>query len=179
MSKPRPIVTPEQIRSLVETGIEPAEPQTAILGYLRAHDGKKLTKRDLPGLAKVANDPGIMIRTVAGMTNIETSDYRRSDGGRGVSLLIAYALGAVTIDAAWVEERNACYFSARERRNEARAKVLADPSTPNTSNAFAELAEAINTLNRARATIEALTEYGAPLYEIRHEVAKLYKDDKR
>jgi hypothetical protein len=108
------------------------------------------------------------------MTSLETWDYTRSQGNRGVHLLVAYDVKNVTIDAAFLEERNAAYYGARRERNAARAAVLADPAV------LYELAVRVNAVREARErlaaaeeALEELSGYGKAFSADQYEIERL------
>ncbi len=157
--------TEKAVRAHLER-MEPAEPQGAILAYLKGREGKTLTKRDLPALQAI--DPTIRFRKIAGMTYIEWGSY---DGNRsmreGGSLLIAYTEGACAINAAWVEEHNTAWFSASVARNAERKAALDNAAV------LRECAAAIDACNAAVKTIKALIAYGAPLNVVQFDIEAL------
>lgn len=166
------MISAEMLRAVYESGMEDTKIPEKILAYLATKDGKKLTARDEPHLKQI--EPECYIRKSAGMTTICWGGYHRSGGNQGGSLLIAYAEGAPTIDAKWVEERNPAYFSAAKERNAKRQAILADPKS---AEVFAELAAAIDDTIKARDAIKrTLTDYEAPLHEARYNIRKLVKD---
>jgi hypothetical protein len=111
------------------------------------------------------------------MTNLEWGGYSRTGGNQGGSLLIAYTEAAPVIDAAWIEDRNPAYFSARVERNEARTKALKDASEClKDCDTFTRAAVAINQIKAYRAQLAELIGYGGPLHEIRFEITKLLKE---
>jgi hypothetical protein len=118
------------------------------------------------------------IRHVANMTNLETEDYRRSDGNKGISLLVCYGTVNVKIDPTFLEERNAAYFSARKERNAKRHAVLDDPN-PLTLREMAQTVENIRTAQRALAqamdAYESLAGYGEPFSPDEYEIRKLFE----
>ncbi len=156
--------TEKKIRAML-ADLEPSEPQNKILAYLKAHDGKKLTARDLPALKEI--DPTIRFYTIAGMHHIEWGAYTRTEGHAGGSLLTAYTTGAPTIDAAFVEKHNLAWFAASVERNEERRKALADDAT------IKRAATAVDALHKAQATIKELTDYGCPLAVVQHKIRDL------
>lgn len=144
-------VTQDDIRALIESRIEPAEPAEGLYQVLKRHHGEKLTRRILPELQRV--EPSAYLRKIAGMTYIAWQPKDKDCIG---SMLVYYSEGAEPIDAGYVREKNPAYFSARVERNEHRAAAVKNVK------AQRELAAAIKDYHRAKATIERLTEYGAP-----------------
>jgi hypothetical protein len=159
------------ISKILYSGMESDQPQTAILAYLTEHNGKQLTKRDLPKLRNI--DLSICYRDIANMTHIDWGDYGRSGGNKGGSLLVAYTGGAPIIDAAWVKERNISYFTTAER-NEKRAKALKDDPT------IMEAALAIQALVVAKAKLAHLMRWDddgtkGPLEIEKYSIQQLYE----
>jgi hypothetical protein len=59
------------------------------------------------------------------MTHLYVGGYDRpGDPDPGVGLLLAHAEKNVRVDAGWVEDRNAAYFSAAKWRNRKRREAL-------------------------------------------------------
>jgi hypothetical protein len=161
-------VTPEKIRTIIESHIESDLPDTT-LEVLKREDGKQLTKRllaKLPGGEEVWR-----IAHVATMTHLETWEYCRSQGSRGISLLIAYETKNVRIDASWIEQHNIAYFSARKERNEKRAKAL------ESTEALVMAAQLVNAIRVAReqlaAAEETLSDLDLPEQRAINELTKL------
>ena len=161
------------VRSIIESSIEPLSPQADILAFLFVHDGKRLDKRLLAKLNEAV--PGHNIRThqIASMTSLHWGNYGRAEvhqvgEDRGGSLLIAYRLTDVRIDAAWVEEHNAAYFSAAVARNEKRAAALANPQ------AIDDLERTLATFIEAKAKLNKAFEYGAPFATDGYTIQKAY-----
>ena len=152
--------TADDVRAKLLAERESDEPD-AVLAVLKAHDGKQLTKRLLSKLP--GGNVRWLIRQVAGMTNLEDRDYLRSQGNRGIHLLVAYQITSVVIDAAWVEEHNAGYFAARRERNRMREAAAASPEAcQHFADTLAAFARAKETLDAARADLDRLTGYGSP-----------------
>ena len=166
-------VTAAQIQALVASRVE-SDAADAVLEIFKRDQGKPLTKRllgKLPGGEDVW-----CITHVAGMTHVETREYRRTQGQKGICLLVAYDTKNVAMDAKFLEERNPAYFSARKERNEKRADV--------SEASCAALAEAINrviaareALAEAEAGFDALAGYGKPFDADRYELEALAKGE--
>jgi hypothetical protein len=155
-----PVFTADDVRAKLVADRESDEPD-AILAVLKAHDGKQLTKRLLAKLP--GGEARWLIRQVAGMTKLEDRHYLHSGGGRGISLLVAYQLTSVVIDAAWVEEHNAAYFAARVERNAMRAVCVCNPAIcQRMADTLTAYAAAKAALDDARQALDGLTEYGQP-----------------
>lgn len=177
---------PASVKDVISAGLEPLEPQTAILAFLEANDGKRLDKRLLEKLNAAVPGHNIRMHQIASMTHIEWDDY----GGRGGpwagpkpanipaggSLLMAYRLKNLTVDVAFVKEHNIAYFGAAMARNEKRNAMLADDA------ACRELEATIRQFIEARDKLRAAFEYGAKFYEARYDIEREYDlnlDDKR
>jgi hypothetical protein len=82
-------MTVEMLRALLSTTVEASEPQTAILAYLRARNGKKLTKADEAKLRAVTGRPEIQMSVRGSMNYIEWGNYTRFNGREGGALLVS------------------------------------------------------------------------------------------
>lgn len=165
-------VTADDVRAMVLSHVEDGETPEAILEVFKAHEGKQLTKRLLAKLP--GGEQRWRISQTAGMTSLETWDYTRSQGRQGVHLLVAYATKNVAIDAAFLEDRNPAFFSARRERNAERKARLEDPES------LALLAERINAVRAARkqleaaeAALEELSGYGKAFGAEQYEIEAL------
>lgn len=147
---------------------EPDEPVTAIMAFLRSIDGKPLTARHLPAIQKI--DPTCRIdKSTMGATRIEWGRYGVNGGRTGGSLLIHYVNESAprVVNANDIEARNPAYFAARIERNHARMEAQND------RDALRKLANAVDTLKAARATIDAMTDVGQPFDPIRYDIEAL------
>ena len=147
---------------------EPDEPVTAIMAFLRSIDGKPLTARHLPAIQKI--DPTCRIdKSTMGTTRIEWGRYGVNGGRTGGSLLIHYVNESAprVVNANDIEARNPAYFAARIERNHARMEAQND------RDALRKLANAVDTLKAARATIDAMTDVGQPFDPIRYDIEAL------
>jgi len=144
----QPIV--QQLTQLIEDRIESLEPQTTILNYLRAINGKRINKRHIDELRRLTGDDSIRLSKRHGMANIEWGGYSLSRGNKGGSLLIAYSEKNIEVDADWIKEKNPAYFDASVQRNERRKAVLKRPDL------IEELAANIDIFQQAKANIEQL-----------------------
>jgi hypothetical protein len=171
-SKKTAKIEASDIRNLVEQSIESSEPQGKILEYLKARDGKTLTRRDEPKLREFCGDSSIRFyHSARNLCYLEWGGYERSGGHEGGALFLAYTDGAPKIDAKFVEERNAAYFSAARERNEARKSVLAQGAF-----AFEDCAGAINALQEARERLARLFAFGdGPLAADRYRIEEYAK----
>lgn len=170
-------VSAETIRALVASRIESDEPD-AVLEVFRQNDGKPFTKRILAKLPGGAERWGI--RHVANMTNLETKDYLRSDGGVGISLLVCYGTVNVPIDAKFLEERNPAYFAGRKERNAKRLTTMNDPLL------CREMAQAVENVRTAQRALglameayERLTGYGEAFNPDQYEINKFFEEGKK
>lgn len=155
------MTTAADIRHLIESGIESDPVPDLLLEYLKEHDGKILTQRDIPKINARVRARGltqaVWIQKIAGMTNLKWANG---------SLLIAHTEAAPTINASWIEEYGVGYFAARRERNEARRRALAS-EVPHYA------ATLINQINEAAARLEELLDYGSVLNTERYEIEKL------
>lgn len=137
------------VTQIIEANIEPAEPMATMLEFLRGIDGKRLTKIHRDKLRQLLDDETIYVSHRAGMTHIEWGTYtERREGTGGGSLLVSYATKNVVVDAAWIEEKNICYFEAREDRNEKRRQMLSDGPR------IAKIEKAIADYNKAKRALD-------------------------
>lgn len=176
---------PSSVKDVIAAGTEPLEPQTAILAFLRANEGKRVDKRFFEKLNAAVPGHNIRLHQIASMSHIEWDGY----GGRGGpwagprpelpaggSLLIAYQLKNLTVDVAFVEKHNPGYFGAAVARNEKRAAMLANDA------ACRELEATIRQFIEARDKLRAAFEYDGPFYEARYDIEREYDlnlEDKR
>jgi hypothetical protein len=117
------------VAEFIRLRIEPDEPQTSALAFLKSIDGKRINKTHLAKLNAQVPGYEFRLRYVANMTNLEWGGYGRANNpDPGGSLLLAYTTVSVVVDAAWVEEHNTAYFSAAVERNKARQQTLAQPA---------------------------------------------------
>lgn len=163
-----PTVVASRIRSLIEQGIEPGEPQESILAFLQAMDRKKITNIHLRRM-RDRIDTSIRLRKQAGMTCIEWGGYGQTEGIKGGSLLLAYTTVNVTVDANFVLNQNPAYYSASVLRNAVRQAHL----EPSSSHQIDRLASAICNYRNARAALsEAMKPFdGTDEFAIQKEFA--------
>lgn len=138
-------ITAKELMQLVEDRIEPAEPQTAILEYLKKYEGKLLTQNHIRGLQAALNNDSIRISKRYGYTNI-VWDGNHFDQTHG--LQIARSEKNVRINIAEILEENAGYFGAREERNEQRQTLLKK------HHLFIELARTLNAFHAAQENLK-------------------------
>lgn len=168
------------IRAML-TEMEPAEPQTAIVTYLAAHEGKKLTARDEKAM-KATIDPSIHFADFDprfgrfALPKIEWGGYGAHGGSNGGCLYLQSSPDAPMMDgspdrrvacAKATIENNPSKFRAREERNAQRVAALADQGT------LIDAANAIDAINKAHATLKALCEHGEPLSVIGYQIEDL------
>jgi hypothetical protein len=166
-------ISAAQIRALVESHIESDLPDV-VLEVLRAEDGKQLTKRILTKLP--GGEETWRITHVATMTHLETWEYCRSQGARGIHLLIAYETKHVQINAAWIEGRNPAYFEGRRERNQKRRVALANlPALEAVAGMVNAIREARAKLAEVEGALEEFTEYGALFSPEGREISELTK----
>jgi hypothetical protein len=116
----RPITT-SLIVALLQARME-SDVADDVLAVLKLHEGKLLTVRILPLLP--GGTERWRISHTSSMTKLEEREYTRSSGGRGTSLLLAYATKNVTIDTAFIVDRNPADFAGRIERNKNRRAAI-------------------------------------------------------
>lgn len=165
-------MTADEVREMVSAHVESSELPDGVLEVFKREQGKQLTKRIL---AKLPGGEAVWhIKQVASMTSLETWEYTRSQGNRGVHLLVAYETKNVSIDAAFLEERNPAYYGARRERNAERATVLAnEPSLVNLAERINAVREAREKLAVAEAALEELSGYGKAFGAEQYEIEAL------
>jgi hypothetical protein len=124
-STPTGTHTVSSVLAFLESQLESNGPD-AVLAVLVERNGKPLTKRLLAKLP--GGEERWLINDHAGMTHLVERGYLRSNGNRGMSLLMAYDVKNITIDSTWVEEHNPAYFKGRRERNAERNFALRNPS---------------------------------------------------
>jgi hypothetical protein len=166
-------VTTEEIRGIIKSRIESDLPDV-VLEILKADDGKQLTKRILTKLP--GGEETWRITHVATMTHLETWEYCRSQGVRGIHLLLAYETKNLRINAKWIEERNPAYFEARRERNEKRRAALANlPALEAVAGMVNATREARVQLAEIEGALSEFTEYGALFEPESQEISDLTK----
>jgi hypothetical protein len=162
-------LTAADVRKVVEGEVESDTPD-AVLAVFQAHDGKPFTRRLLAKLP--GGESEWHIHQIAGMTSVQNKAYGREGAKDGISLLIAYALKNITVDAKFLVERNAAYFAARVERNAWRAEMLA----PKNAHKVVAMADVLNEVNAAKeklraaiALLETYTAHDGPFYADRYE----------
>jgi hypothetical protein len=170
----------QQILTLIETSIEDTRVPDAIAAHADKRAGKPVTKTDAEQLEAQLSVP-VRIRRQHGMTSVAwavgTGPNPWLDEG---SILLAHSDSSVRWPTSKeLREREPAYFVARDERNEARRKLLAEHSKLDRlrPSAIEQAAAAIAKLHEARAELEKLTDYGAPLHVARFLVEKLAKEE--
>ncbi len=118
---------PMTLKELIESRIEPLQPQGYIRDHFTERNGKPFTLRDITKLNEAHPGFDFRLKKNFGMTSIEWGKYSQTGGRDGGSVTIAYSEKNVVADLAYLLEHNARYFSALNARNERRQKILADP----------------------------------------------------
>ena len=151
------------VKEIVESRIEPAEPQTTILRILKENEDKRLDQRIAKKLVEATGDSSIRLRKEAGMTSIEWGGYSISGGRKGGNLFVSYKVVDVLIDTSFIENNNAAYFSAREQRNQERQS--------HTDQDYSNLEEAFEVYKTARKHLKNLLEkFDADKYTLIKEI---------
>lgn len=165
------LFTVAALRTMLKDSIESAEPQTAIRAYLATRDGKKLTKADEPKLRAAAKNDSIRIDHSYGLVKISWKNAHNAERAYGVNIPkpIGQPTAAPVINMVAFDVSNVGYFSAREERNAARAKALADDAL------LGRLAAALNAKIAAERELCAMFGYGEPLASIEFRVKDAWK----
>jgi hypothetical protein len=140
------------VGALIESRIEPTEPQDGILAALKEHDGKPFTVRTVAKLQEATGDQSIRLSKSYTMTHLEWGRYGATQGREGGSLFVAHTTKNVRVDTVHIEEQNACYYSALKERNWKRRKLLEQPKK------LAELDKAIAEYKQASGKLQSLLE---------------------
>lgn len=163
-------VTSEEIRALIESQIEPEEPQTTIVEYLGTQSGKRLTERHLQKLRELTGDDSLWLRKQYGMTHINWGEG--GDTPQGGSLLVGWQEKGIVIPSKEdLIERNSCYFAGAQIRNARRKKVLRDHSQ------IAGLVYIINMHNHLKEALNDLLDYGKPFDSDQYAIRKAFVDE--
>lgn len=137
-------VTTSLLAALVQARME-SDVADDVLAVLNLHEGKPLTVRILPLLP--GGSERWRISHTSCMTKLEEHDYTRTQGSRGTSLLMAYETKNVTINTAFVVDKNPADFAGRIKRNKNRRAALDQPM------AQAALTMAVNAVMAARVAL--------------------------
>lgn len=169
----------QEILTLIESSIEDTCVPDAIAEHADKRAGQPVTKTDA---AQLEAQLGVLVRVnrqqgvtavvwAVGKDSTPWSDER--------SILIAYS----DTNVRWptgdeLRKQAPGYFAARDERNEARKKLLAehhqDERIPYINPSHVEMAAAaIVKLREAREELEKLIDYSQPLHVIRYPVEKL------
>jgi hypothetical protein len=160
------------LATMIREKMESREPQDTILSCLRQKNGKRLDQRVIKWLQDVTGNATIRLRQSAGMTSIEWGGYTNSGGRSGGSLLCAYSLKNVMIDADFIYEKNLAYFTALWERNGLREELLADWKS------LARMETAMKNLRAAKSQYMALLEgeFEVVRYPIEEMLGFVFRD---
>lgn len=169
----------QQILSLVESSIEDTRVPDAIAAYADKRAGNPVTKTDAEQLSAQLGVP-TRIRRQYGMTHVSWAV------GEGLnpwsderSILLAHSETNVRWPSgAELRAKEPAYFGARDERNAALKKLLAEhhqmDRIPYINPSIVErAAAAVTKLRDARAELDALLAYGGPLDAVSSAIAKL------
>ena len=169
----------QQILTLIESSIEDTRVPDAIAAHADKRSGKPVTKTDADQLEALLGIP-VRIRRQYGMTHVAwavgTGSNPWSDER---SILLAHAdKGVCWPTGDELKKKEPAYFGARDERNEARKKLLAEQHQyeriPYINPSHVErAAAAIVKLREAREELLLLIDYGQPLHVVRYPVEKL------
>ena len=173
----------QEILNLIESSIEDTRVPDAIAAHADKRAGKPVTKTDAEQLEAQLGLP-VRIRRQYGMTHVEwgmTHAEWRAGHQHAIQLS-----GMSETNVRWptgdeLRAKNPAYFGARDDRNAARKKLLAEQHLPDripyiNPSAVERAAAAIAKIHEARAELEKLTDHGAPLNVVLHAVEKLAKE---
>lgn len=172
----------QQILTLLESSIEDTRVPDAIAAHADKRAGKPVTKADAAQL-EAQLGVSVRIRRQYGMTHIawsisdETAPWRDER-----SILLAHSESGVRWPTgAALRQKEPAYFGARDERNAARQKLLAEQHQldriPYVNPSQVErAAAAIAKLRAARKELLGLIDYGQPLYVVRSPIEKLAKE---
>jgi len=169
----------QQILTFIESSIEDTRVPDAIAAHADKRVGKPVTKTDADQLAAQLGIPVCLTRRYR-MTSIA---WAVGTGGNPWSeersILIAHSDTNVRWPAGEeLRKKEPAYFGARDERNEARKKLLAEhhqgERIPYINPSHVErAAAAIVKLREAREELLKLIDYGQPLHVVRAPVEKL------
>jgi hypothetical protein len=167
----------QQILAIIESSIEDTRVPDAIAVHADKRAGKPVTKTDADQLEAQLGVP-VRIRRQYGMTHVA---WTVGEGPKRDerSILLAHS----DTNVRWptgdeLRKKEPAYFGARDERNEARRKLLAEHSKldriPSVNPSVVErAATAIIKLREAREELQKLVDYGEPLYVVRFPIEKL------
>ncbi len=134
-----------KLRELIESRMEPTEPQNSILALLKAREGKRIDKRLIAMLNTAVPGHDIRLSLQYGMAKIAWGGWGLYDSGDvGGALFLSGGTKNLCVNTADILERNCAYFSALVERNEKRRAAL------NSAYDLRILEEAINAYIQAR-----------------------------
>jgi hypothetical protein len=167
----------QQILTLIESSIEDTRVPDAIAAHADKRSGKTVTKTDAEQLEAQLGIP-VRIRRQHGMTHVAWAvGIGQNPWLEERSILLGYSdSGTRWPSAAELRQKEPAYFGARDERNEARRLLLLDHRSQSPSmrtSTITRAAAAIVKLREARAELEQLSDYGAPLNVVRYAVEKL------
>lgn len=113
-----------EMKGIIRDSIEKTEPADSILLILKEYEGKKFNRGIIKKIIARINDNTITFNPSYGMNHIEWGEYRYNHGRTGGSILIGYGDNLPIIDTKWIYEHNGAYYSARDKRNIQRNKIL-------------------------------------------------------
>lgn len=154
------MVTKEQVRSVIESGIEDTNFTYGLLDFLQEFNGKRFDKRVVDKL-KAVYDRVYLEKTSYGGTYLKIGDY---------SFIVSHANVNVVVDVAFIEEKNFCYFGAAIARNEKREKSLKNDIN------LEAMANTINAINNNIAAFRDMTSCSGLFGESRYDVRELIED---
>jgi hypothetical protein len=167
----------QQILALVESSIEDTRVPDAIAAHADKRAGKPVTKTDAEQLEASLGVP-VRIRRQYGMTQVSWTVGNGPDPHEP-SILLAHRETNVT----WptgdeLRAKEPAYFGARDERNAARRKLLAEhhrfERIPSVEPSVVErAAAAVIKLREAREELMQVLDYGQPLNVVRYPVEKL------
>jgi hypothetical protein len=176
-----------QILALIETSIEDTVIPDAIAAYADKREGKPVTKTDAEHLGTQLGVP-MRIRRQHGMTHVGWA------AGKGPnpwlderSILLAPSdTGVRWPSGDELRKKEPAYFSARDERNLARKKLLAEHATlrgaigseipdAEDESLVCRVTATIVKLREAQEELQKLVDYGQPLHVMRFPIEKLAK----
>jgi hypothetical protein len=181
MPTPRDIIV-KQILNLIESSIEDTRVPDAIAAHADKRAGKPVTKTDADQLEAQLGVP-VRIRRQHGMTSVAWAVGEGQNPWREErSILLAHSdTGVKWPTSDELRQKEPAYFGARDERNEARKKLLAEHHQPKRSSInpshVERAAAAIVKLREAQEELLQLVDYGQPLHVVRYPVEKLVKED--
>ena len=158
----------QQILTLIESSIEDTRVPDAIAAHADKRSGKPVTTKDADQLEALLGVP-VRIRRQYSMTHVA---WAVGTGSNPWSDERSILLAHLDTNVRWptgeaLRAKEPAYFGARDERNEARNKLLADSSH------VERAAAAIVKLREAREELLQLSDYGQPLNVVRYAVEKL------